>query len=119
MTRTALLTVLAALALAYVAIGSPFDSDDKSARCNLAPVTPPNYNPLDDVPDNPLPSTGELLPPASQCPEIYQRRPNPGMAPPVPGFDPGGAPSLPDPKLPGPTPYPPQQPNPDPYGPYS
>lgn len=118
MTRNLLIAALAVLAFVYFAADSPL-SADKPESCTLTPVSTPNYNPLDGQADTPLPEPGELLPSREECPDLYEGSDDRGTAPPVPGFDPGGAPSLPEPKLPGPTPYPPQQPNPDPYGPYS
>jgi hypothetical protein len=47
-------------------------------RCEVAPVPVPNYDPTDSVPDQRLPRPEELLPPRSECPELYEgQRSNP------------------------------------------
>jgi hypothetical protein len=41
-------------------------------ECKPAVVPVPNYDPTDSVPDQRLPRPEELLPPRSECPELYE-----------------------------------------------
>jgi hypothetical protein len=50
----------------------PAPSSSTEDECKLPDVPVPNYNPVDSVPDQRLPRPEELLPPRSECPELYR-----------------------------------------------
>jgi len=47
-------------------------ADPDRDRCEVPEVKVPNYDPTDNSPDQGLPRAEELLPPRSECPELYE-----------------------------------------------